>query len=392
MRILWHSNSPLAGTGYGSQTATFTPRIRDLGHDIAISAYWGLGGSVIKWDGITVYPGDEQWGNRLLPMLVNHHGADVVITLMDVWVLTGKKLADVPLACWVPVDHEPCPPKVVEFFKRTGARAIAMSRFGERMLRDTGVTHVSYVPHGIDTKVFRPRPDEFAETRARMRIPEDGFVVGMVAANKGNLPSRKAFPQVIQAFAKLREKHDDAYLYLHTEPSGVGINRGLNLPKLAEACGLPDESVRFTSPLHLELGMSSEKVAAMMSAFDVLANPSYGEGFGVPIVEAQAVGTRVIVTDWTAMSELCYDGWAVDGDRFWNSAQESFWKSPSVDEIAAAMFDAYGSRTREPSQDAIRFAARYDADRVTEKYWRPTLEKLEAARRLASAGQDLVAA
>lgn len=390
MKILWHSNSPLCGTGYGSQTATFAPRLKALGHEVEISAYWGLGGSVIDWEGITVYPGDEQWGNRLLPMLTRQAQADVVITLMDVWVLTGKRLEELPLACWVPVDHDPAPPRVVDFFKRTGATPIAMSRFGERMLTDAGLKPL-YVPHGVNTNVFRPMPETRAATRERMHIPQDGFVVGMVAANKGNSPPRKAFPQVIEAFSRLRANHDDAYLYLHTEPSGVGVNAGVSLPKLAEACGLPADSVMFTNPLHMELGMPAASVAELYSAFDVLANPAYGEGFGIPILEAQACGCRVIVTDWTAMPELCADGWTVGGDRWWNAQQGSFWKCPSVSEVHAAMEEAYERRAEGSSTAARKFALEYDAKTVTSKFWRPALDEIEdgltrrAARIMAAA-------
>ena len=36
-----------------------------------------------------------------------------------------------------------------------------------------------------------------------------------------------------------------------------------------------------------------------------------GEGFGVPIIEAQACGTPVITGDWTAMSEITRTGLAI---------------------------------------------------------------------------------
>ena len=59
-RILWHSVAPWAPSGYGQQTKVFAPRIRDLGHHVAISAYWGLEGSVLNWGGMSVYPADER--------------------------------------------------------------------------------------------------------------------------------------------------------------------------------------------------------------------------------------------------------------------------------------------------------------------------------------------
>lgn len=374
----------IAGTGYGQQTRIFAPRIRDLGHDVAISAYWGLGGSVIGWEGMTVFPGDEQWGNRNIRLWSTAHQADLVITLMDVWVLTSKKLKDVPLACWVPVDHEPAPPKVIEFFKRTGATPIAMSRFGERMLAAAGLEPL-YVPHGCETEIMRPRPETRKATRERLSIPDGGFLVGMVAANQGNAPPRKAFPQVFQAFARLRARHDDVFLFLHTDPTGVGVKQGVNLGRLAESCGIPKGAVASTDPMRYELGLQPAEMTDLYSAFDVLANPSYGEGFGVPILEAQACGCPVVVTDCTAMTELCGDGWLVKGDPWFNAQQESFQTVPSVDGIYGAFEAAYERRGQGPSEKAREFALAYDADRVLAEYWIPALERLGVRETLRAA-------
>jgi glycosyltransferase involved in cell wall biosynthesis len=215
-------------------------------------------------------------------------------------------------------------------------------------------------------------------------LPEDAFIVGMVAANKGVSPPRKAFPQVLQAFAKLREKHEDAYLYLHsdiTSPQGMAIGR------LAEQLGIPDEAVKSTTPLQLELGVPDAQMAELYSAFDVLANPSYGEGFGVPIIEAQSCGTRAIVTDCTAMRELCGPGsWLVPGEPWYDAQQNAFLTCPSVDGILEAMREAYASRGDGPDLEARRFALDYDADVVTKRYWRPALVELgDLAPRLAAA-------
>jgi hypothetical protein len=115
-------------------------------------------------------------------------------------------------AAWVPVDHEPAPQKVVDYFTNSGAVPIAMSRFGERML---GRLDPLYVPHAVDCKVYKPHDRK--AVRELVGIPEDTFVVGMVAANKGR-PSRKGFvagvPGVRQVPREAREldplpAHDD---------------------------------------------------------------------------------------------------------------------------------------------------------------------------------------
>lgn len=377
-KILFHSNAPWAQTGYGQQTAIFVPRFRELGYDVAISAFWGLVGRAIEVDGIRVYPSDDSWGNRNLPAIAAHWAGGnprgcQIITLMDVWVLTGRFLDELRVASWCPVDHEPLPPRVREYFERTGATPIAMSRFGERMMQDAGL-EPEYVPHGVPTDIYRPCGDVGA-VREQLGIPKDAFVVGMVAANKGFSPPRKAFPQALEAFAELRHRHSDAVLYLHTEMTG--LYEGVNLHSLVEALGIPTSAVIKAPPFNLEFGISQEAMAHIYSAMDVLLSPSYGEGFGIPIIEAQACGVPVIVNDFSAMPELCHElCWKIGGERYYDPTQGSFYQIPSIPEIADALRCAYDDRG---DWTTVREAALdYDADKITRGYWAPLLAKLNA--------------
>jgi glycosyltransferase involved in cell wall biosynthesis len=388
MKILWHSNAPFAATGYGVQTAHFAPRIRDAGHDLAISAFYGVEGAILEWNDIRIYPTDHtRFGKAMLPYYVNDHAngecdpRDVlVMTLMDVWALTDRKLEALRMASWVPVDHAPCPPRVLDFFKVTGSTPIAMSRFGEEMLRDAGLDPL-YVPHGVDTKIFKPLENR-QEVLDALRVPEGTFVVGMVANNKGQAPPRKAFPQVFTAFAEFHKKHPEALLYLHSDM--FGFDHGINLMALAGVCGVPEGAMACTDQLKYSLGLPPEQMAAIYSTFDVLASPSYGEGFGVPIVEAQACGVPVIVTDWTAMTELCGSGWMVDGDPLYDPPHGSFYKTPSIAGIYDALEAAYEAKDDQGLRDrAVAFAAPYDVDRVMSDYWLPALDALDRPREIA---------
>ncbi len=375
MKILLHSNAPWATTGYGQQTSIFAPLFRDAGHDVAISAFYGCQGAMLTWNGIKVYPGGyHPYGNDIILRHAAHHfGGDLrdglILTLVDVWVLNAAEHTRANVANWVPVDHEPAPPKVIEYLEVSGSTPIAMSLHGERMLRQAGLDPL-YVPHGIDTDVYYPRGKQ--EARASLKWPQDAFIVGMVAANKG-YPGRKGFSQAIEAFAKFHLVHPDALLYLHTEPHGV--IQGVNLPALLTAAQVPLERVIFADPYQNTLGYPPEHLAHVYSGMDVLLNPAYGEGFGIPVVEAQACGTPVIVTDWTAMSELCGTGWKVGGERWWTD-QGSFWKVPAVDEIVWALGEAAESNGT-LGAEAVAFASRYSARRVMDVYWQPTLAELE---------------
>ena len=381
MKIVFHSNAPWVPTGYGNQCGIFTPLIRDAGHDVAISTFWGLEGKTLDWEGMRVYPSDGEWGNRWLVGNAAHHaGADgklrdvLTITLMDVWVLTSPLLSQLRMASWVPVDHDPAPPRVVEFFTRTKSTPIAMSKFGREMLYAADLDPL-YVPHGVDTMTLRPV--DRATAREQLGISPDAFLVGMVAANKGVSPSRKGFPQAFEAFARLRKDHPDAMLYLHTKATAGG--EGLNLIALAETCGIPPDSLAFAPEYAMSiLGIDQDAMAHVYSAMDVLLSPSYGEGFGIPIMEAQACGTPVIVTDFSAMPELCGSGWKVGGERWYDATQGAWFMAPSVDLVADALEHAY-SRAEMMRDRARNFALGYDCRVVLEEFWKPALAKIDNA-------------
>jgi glycosyltransferase involved in cell wall biosynthesis len=109
---------------------------------------------------------------------------------------------------------------------------------------------------------------------------------------------------------------------------------------------------------------------------DVLLAPSFGEGFGVPALEAQACGTRVIGSNWAATPDLISeDSWLTDGQLTWDSGQDAWWQTPSVSSLVNALEEAYKAE-RGPSQVAIDFASQFDVEKVWDTYWMPILRKL----------------
>lgn len=383
MKIAWASNAPWCATGYGAQTAQACKRLQAAGHDVAIVANYGLQGNRLSWQGMRVYPsGWDQWSNDVMAA----HAADFfagdpgwLITLFDVWALRNPMLQRLNVASWVPIDHEPIPPAVVEFFRTYGAVPIAMSRFGETELRMAGLEPL-YVPHGIDTTVYRPTATIGDQpVREALGLPADAFVVGMVANNKGRRPPRKAFDQNFLAFAAFQRACPEAVLYVHSERDGIGD--GVNLPRLAQACGIPESAIYFADQYAYRQGLPDRVMAGLYSSFDVLLACSRGEGFGIPVIEAQACGVPVIVTDWTAQAELVGAGWKVDYRREWDDDQGSWWAMPMPEDIVGALLECWqaspGTR-HEWSVRARAFAAMYDADVVFRDYWQPALETLDA--------------
>lgn len=378
------SNSPGSPTGYGVQALLLAERLKREGHDVAALSNYGLEGSMSELDtkygkiphyprGYTLYSGD---------VLEMHHkhflaGREVpnkIITLYDAWVYTDVPNIDkLDFWSWTPVDHITVPPKVLKWAKRDNVKTIAMSPFGQREFEKNGVD-AAYIPHAVNTNQYKPTETiDGVPAREYMGL-KDEFLVGMVSANKANGSiHRKAFAENLLAFAIFKQSHPDAVLYIHAEPSKVF--GGFNLPVLLKAVGLGPNDVLFPDPVKLRYGYSPEEMAGIFSTMDVLLHASYGEGFGVPAIEAQACGTRVIGSNWAATPDVVgEDSWLVDGQPFWDEAQTSFFQIPLIPSLVNALSEAYKA-DRGASSTAIEFAKQFDANTVYDQYWKPFIQE-----------------
>lgn len=376
-KLLLHSNAPWTGTGYGTQCAQFAPRLAQE-YDLAISAFYGLEGNVIPWNGIPVLPGIGQtYGNETIQeharmFLGDDLRSGLVMTLEDCWVLDPHIWSGLNCLSWVPVDHEPCPRPVRQFFENSGSIPLAMSRFGEKMLE--GLDPL-YCPHGVDTATLKPQ--DKTEAREALGLPTDAYVVGMVAANKGN-PSRKCFQEAFEAFAQFHQKHPDSMLYLHTEQSGRF--QGVNIPELLTACGVPLKAAVLCDQYRaVHYPFDNEHMARVFNSLDVLLSPSAGEGFGLAVIEAQACGVPVIVSDFSAQPELVGAGWLVEGVK-WFTPIGSWQFKPSVPDILNALNSAFRNHGNELyAKKARDKSLEYSVDRVFKDYMLPAL--VEAQKR-----------
>ena len=333
--ILWFANAPWAGTGYGVETAQVVKRVKDEGLDIAVHCNYGFeaGNTEYNLEGrrIPIYSsGFGNWRNDSITANAQHYAQvtgknPLVVTLCDVWTFNENSVRDMPVWSWTPIDHAPIPPNVAKWFSYDNVRAIAMSKFGKAMFEGAGI-ECDYVPHAFES-VFAPTTsivgsDGSAKSpRELMNIGDDRFVVMMNAANKGIVPNRKSFGENLLAFSVFAKKHDDALLYLHTEQ--FGAMGGIDLVKLVNAVGIPDYQVKFVDQFAYRNQIPNHILAGLYSMADVLLSVSMGEGFGIPVIEAQACGTPVIVSDWTAQPELRGDGWVVETQPWWDPMQDS---------------------------------------------------------------------
>lgn len=388
MKIGWTSNAPWSPTGYGTQTAEVVPLLKKSGHDVAVMANYGLAGTSIVWKNIMVMgQGADAYSNDLTPsQIANWIGVDTIgigISLYDVWVYKSPLWDNIPMLCWTPVDHEMPPVQVYEWFTRgrdVGRWAVAMTKHGQDALIKSGIEkeRVFYAPHSFSGQIFKPTKNEM---RKEMGVPEDAHLTIINSANKGLTPIRKCWPEMLMAWSEFAKARSDAYLYIHSEV--YGLFNGVNILRLLQAINAPMNRIKIVPQFELRQGLAQSVLADLYSTSDVLLMTSRGEGFGIPAIEAQACGTPIIVTNFTAQPELVGYGWVVDGKKEWDEFQTGWWKVPEIDGIIEALKQSYElkGKTKEyklARKKAIEFSKKYETEYVFKTHWATIIKDIEA--------------
>ncbi|MEM3573400.1 MAG: glycosyltransferase family 1 protein, partial [Nitrososphaeria archaeon] len=142
------------------------------------------------------------------------------------------------------------------------------------------------VYYGVDHDLFKPR--DKLEARKRLRLPLDKPII----LNVGSEEPRKNIPTLLKAFKVLVNDVPDALLVRVGE-------RTASMKSLINALGLQSKVMyRKASP---------NEVALYYNAADLLAYPSYYEGFGNPPLEAMSSGLPVIAGNRTSIPEVVGD-------------------------------------------------------------------------------------
>lgn len=379
MRVLIYSTSPAVGTGYGVAAKALSHWLLTHGHEPAVFAWNSHVGHVGQYNGVPVYPrGNTISGVDMLARYVRLHEAEVVIAICDPWIIPADRWTaghDARVVFWFPCQSEPASKALVDVCR--AGLPLCYSQWGTDVMQQAGVNDCRYVPLGVDTSVFRPSDKSAARAWLSARIGYDltqATVCGMVAANHQTIPhGRKAFDIAMLAFAEFKRRDPAAVLYLHTWPGPE--QGGQNLLPMVKACGLEvGRDVLFPDLGAFHLGLPDTWLAQMYAAFDVCMQATSAEGFGLPILEAQACGIPVITTAYSSMPELTVYGEALPPAlKVWSAWQVEGWVAipdyrSLADAIECAVFGDYGDPAR-----GVEFAAGYDWSAVIEDHLMPAI-------------------
>jgi len=280
---------------------------------------------------------------------------DVIITLSDIVHI----IPDVPSTCpcvgWVPIHLGSIPHGSAEFFALQHFDALAIlspsSASSVAGAMEGLVEDVKFVPHSMNRRELEEwatsglrsmaemssqsasdafRIERFGESLnwgdGNVQIPHplfvdpsqrDTFVVLMQGGNYDE-QDRKGWDTSLQSYARFYAANNGVdgrrvHLYVHSmesfliqqdtnrgKPPPAALQpKGLNILRRLKGLGVPRSA--FTLDMYQH---EPEVVAAFKRRADVCLHPSKVEGFGMNVLECQALGTPVITTNYTANGDF----------------------------------------------------------------------------------------
>jgi glycosyltransferase involved in cell wall biosynthesis len=161
---------------------------------------------------------------------------------------------------------------------------------------DRGSVHVAY--HGVDSERFRPPAfEEVQAVRARFGLGRTPYVAFL-----GALEPRKNVPALIRAFTMACGGRTDPPALVLAGQNGWDT-------QIERAMDAVPRRFRVIRAGYVPL----PQLAGLLGGADVVAYPSLGEGFGLPVLEAMACGACVLTTRRLSLPEVGADAVAYCG-------------------------------------------------------------------------------
>ncbi len=217
-------------------------------------------------------------------------GLPTVISVYDCWFLTNPDQAN-PLVRRAGRNLR----RRVEAGAWIHASSDATARLARELLDTERVVtvHLGPAPRTDDGSAAAPTGTE--------ALQGESFVLAI-----GTEDRRKDLPTLVAAFGLLARDQPRVRLVLAGAP-------GDQSTEVERAVGALDAATH--DRVH-RLGVVDDAAKAwLLRHASVLAYPSLDEGFGFPILEAQAAGTPVVASDVGAISEIAGDGAVLVGER-----------------------------------------------------------------------------
>ena len=356
-RVLFHSDSALAKTGFGRNSKEILSYLYKTGkyeifHYCCGTSESDANLSKTPWKSLGTMPNDRSelarlnqdpeqgrdvsYGGYFINEAIKKSKPDVYIGAQDIWGLESSVKREwfdkITSAIWTTLDSLPLYPNALKVAKKI-KNFWVWSSFAEKEFDRLGIKGVKTVHGALNPENFCRLPDEARTTlRKRFNIEEDAFIIGFVFRNQ----LRKSVPNLIEGYAKWKETYKPdkkTYLLFHTHWA-----EGWNIHRLCEEYKVPKDEVitthicskcknYFVKPFKkqgddcdickseksqmtcsVSLGIEEKELNEIYNLMDVYCHPFTSGGQEIPIQEAKFTELITLVTDYSCGEESCEEG------------------------------------------------------------------------------------
>jgi glycosyltransferase involved in cell wall biosynthesis len=353
MRIAILSESTGNPSGFGQQTRILSEGLKNKGYDVIVLATSSFPNQPEPPEGVS------QWNVKFddLPAIdkaLSRAKPDAVIVFWTTYHLSLyshlRCVSNVPMFFWLPWEASTLKPEMTGIFDEIpDNHIVSLTQFGKDLWSPFIKTD-SIIPHGLDLEVWKYDPEKFTpdhrtasrkewSKRLRRTIPDDAIVILNLDRNIWH----KRWDATYDTLRRVIEMVGDSrpvQLIAHTQcqvETDEPFTKGFNLFELEKMYGV-EGNVLYTG-FDWDAGLTTDELVELYQVCDVRISTSGGEGFGIPTIEAQALGCLQAVTDSTTMPELLGENHislvrpsTVIVDP--REDQTALWECPSADRMA----------------------------------------------------------
>jgi len=331
IKVLTLGDMPLSTSGVGNQSKYVIEALLESGKFEVFS----LGGAMQhpqykliktdKWGDLwKILPVDQFGTKEMVRSIIWKEKPDILWFMTDprfwgwLWEMDCEIRQNIPMVYYHVWDNYPYPKFNKKFYESNDVVA-TISKLTDDIVKTVAPdVETHYIPHAVDTNVFKKLDIEIIEKLRKENKGPDGRSLSdrfVILFNSRNA-RRKHSGTLIFWFKEFLERigNDKAVLLMHTEPSDPN---GPNLSQIVEDLNLNKGQVLFSSDK-----VSEDNMATLYNLADVTVNISDAEGFGLSCLESLACETPVVGIRTGGLQDQLTDGEEVFGRMIEPSSQQ----------------------------------------------------------------------